>query len=497
MKFVRILLVFLTAAFIFSSCQKELSLELGNAKGTLKEDASGDCLPVLINGSYQKDTLLKPTNYVDIQVDITESGSYIIKSDTVNGYTFSATGAVSSTGLNTIRLLGSGRPINPGLDVFKVKFDTSICEINIVVTGTGGGGGGTAAVYTLGGSPGTCTGAIVSGTYMQGLILSPANTATVDVNVTTPGTYTLTSGPVNGVSFSGVGSFAAAGPNTITLTGSGTPTAAGPFNYPLTAGTSNCTFTVTYATPAAPATYNLSCTTPVLAGTYQAGTAMNTSNTLTVGVNVTAGGSYSITSTVVNGILFIGSGVLAATPASQTVTLTATGTPTAAGTFSYPLSGGGSTCTVPVTFIAGTSATDFINCNIDGVAATFNFMPDAVYDNTTVPGFNILDIFGSTNNTSTSPTFEIGIATPIAGPLPPGTYSVNQTTFFVIGDYNDAAGTSYTAQTDGTTQTNPFTVVVTSSNTTRISGTFSGTLKLGGTGAAKIITGGTFSVPVN
>ena len=493
MKSLRILTVFLTAAFIFSSCQKELSLELGNAKGTLKEDATGDCLPVLINGSYQKDTLLKPTNYVDVQVNFTESGSYVIKSDTINGYTFGASGAVSATGLSTIRLLGSGRPINPGLNVFKVKFDTSVCEINIVVTGSGGGGG-TTAVYTLGGSPGTCTGATLTGTYMQGLPLSPSNTATVDVNVTTTGTYTITAGPVNGVTFSGAGSFASAGPNTITLTASGTPTASGAFNYPLSAGTSNCTFSVTYAVSASPATYTLSCTAPVLAGTYQVGTPTTSANTLTVGVTVTAGGSYSITSTTVNGISFSGSGLLPATPASQTVTLTATGTPVATGTFTYPLTGGTSTCNASVTFTG--APTDFITCKIDGVASTFNFMPNATYDNTTVPGFNILDIFGSTNSTSTSPTFEIGIATAIPGPLPPGSYSVNQTTFFVIGDYVDAAGADYLAQTDGTTQTNPFTVVVTSSSTTRISGSFSGTLKLGGTGALKVITNGLFSVPV-
>jgi hypothetical protein len=136
MKLLRSFLLFLSAAFIIVSCQKELSFEEGTARGTLKEDATGECLPATVVGSYKRDTLLNTSNYVDIQVDITQTGTYVIKTDTLNGYSFSATGVAAVAGLNTIRLQASGRPVAAALDVFRVKFDTTSCEINIVVTGS-------------------------------------------------------------------------------------------------------------------------------------------------------------------------------------------------------------------------------------------------------------------------------------------------------------------------------------------------------------------------
>ena len=70
MKFLRLLPVLFGAAIVFVSCQKELSFEGGDATGTLKKDATGDCLPITINGTYKKDTLLTTSNSADISVDI-------------------------------------------------------------------------------------------------------------------------------------------------------------------------------------------------------------------------------------------------------------------------------------------------------------------------------------------------------------------------------------------------------------------------------------------
>lgn len=137
MKFVHFCLFVLVAGFIFSSCQKQLGYTVLDAKGTLKDNGSGDCLPVTIYGSYQKDTLLLSSNSVDVQVNFSQLGNYNIKTDTINGYSFSATGTAAIQGLNTIHMHASGRPILPEVDVFHVKFDTSTCEINIIVTGAG------------------------------------------------------------------------------------------------------------------------------------------------------------------------------------------------------------------------------------------------------------------------------------------------------------------------------------------------------------------------
>ena len=271
MKFVHFIIALFTVGILFSACQKEYSAENGNSVGTLQSNATGDCMPILVNGTYIKDTALKTSNYIEVKVNFSQSGAYLIKTDTINGYSFTGSGAVSVAGVSTVRLQGFGKPIGPSAaDIFQVKYQNSACEFSVPVTGSGGGGGGgSTAIYTLGGSPGSCTGAGLSGTYTQGIPTNASNTATVNVNVTQPGTYTITSGAlVNNVTFSGSGTFATAGANTIVLTATGNPAFAGPFTYPVSAGSSNCTFTVTYngGTPPPAGTDSLSA---VVNGVYK------------------------------------------------------------------------------------------------------------------------------------------------------------------------------------------------------------------------------------
>lgn len=164
MKFLRFFLFFSVMSFTLVSCEKELSQESGSAAGTLKNDASGDCLPATVNGNYQKDSVLKSSNSVDIQVNIDQVGSYYIKTDTVNGYSFSALGNALASGLNAVHLVGSGKPlaVGTGVDVFTVSFGTSHCTFNVVVTGTGGVTTGTITA-TVNGVPTTFnTGAIAT-----------------------------------------------------------------------------------------------------------------------------------------------------------------------------------------------------------------------------------------------------------------------------------------------------------------------------------------------
>jgi hypothetical protein len=75
--------------------------------------------------------------------------------------------------------------------------------------------------------------------------LTGANTVVLNVNVSTTGTYSITTAAVNGIQFAGTGTFSATGPQTVTLTGSGTPAAAGTNNYTANAGgTNTCIFSV-------------------------------------------------------------------------------------------------------------------------------------------------------------------------------------------------------------------------------------------------------------
>jgi hypothetical protein len=350
MKLVKYLLLAATSIFFIASCQKELDFETdGLAHGTLKSNITGDCLPSTINGIYKADSLLNNTNFIDIQVELTTTGTYDIKSDTINGYSFRGTGTLGFIGTNTIRLYATGKPVVAGTDAFTITFDNSICIINVTVIGAGTG----VAVYTLGGSPNTCSGAVVNGTYTAGTPLDVNNTVTITVNVTVPGTYTLATASVNGMVFTSIGVFTIGGVQAVTLNGTGTPAASGVFNVTPTNLASSCTFSITVV-GGGPAVYTLdgnpgACTGAVSAGTYTAGTVLTSANTVTVNVTVATAGTYTITSNTDDGISFSATNTFATT-GPQPVVLIGTGTPTAGGTFNFTATGaGGTSCTFSVT----------------------------------------------------------------------------------------------------------------------------------------------------
>ena len=93
--------------------------------GYAKTDSLFDCLPSTVTGTYQVDSTLGSGNYIDVQVDVNVAGLYTITSDTVNGYSFSGTGTFGNTGLNTVRLYGTGRPVLEGINTFIITYGQS------------------------------------------------------------------------------------------------------------------------------------------------------------------------------------------------------------------------------------------------------------------------------------------------------------------------------------------------------------------------------------
>jgi hypothetical protein len=234
-------LLILTSVF-FMACQKEVSFEQGSSTasvGSLSVDGSGNCLGAVVSGTYFADTAIKASNYVDISVQVDTAGTYTISSDTVNGYYFKATGTFTTTGAQTVKLIGGGKPLAAGTNIFTVTYNGTVCEFTVTVTAATPPGGG--SVFTI-----NCTGATPAGTYVAGTALTAANTITLNVNVTNIGSWSVTTAPaVNGIIFNGTGTFTTTGAQTIVLTGSGTPTAAGTFTYTVTGGTGTCTFQTT------------------------------------------------------------------------------------------------------------------------------------------------------------------------------------------------------------------------------------------------------------
>jgi hypothetical protein len=229
---------------LFFSCQdKYLTATIFNATGTLKNDANRECLPKTVVGTYIASKELGDTNYVYVTVDVKKDGNYSIKTNEVNGYSFSAGGVFTSTGLKQIRMVAKGKPLATGTNDFTVSFDTSTCHIMITVIAVGGNS--SVAAYTLTGSPSSCINAVVAGTYAKGAFLDTSNKVTLGVNVTASGTYSFSTNTVNGYKFSATGSFTALGNQTVVLVATGKPVNNGNDNFTVTGGASFCGFAVT------------------------------------------------------------------------------------------------------------------------------------------------------------------------------------------------------------------------------------------------------------
>jgi len=71
-----------------------------------------DCGTVTVNGTYISGTSLRPTNTITMDVDVTAlgNGQWSAETNTVDGIFFSGGGVFTSTGLQTITLLGHGTP---------------------------------------------------------------------------------------------------------------------------------------------------------------------------------------------------------------------------------------------------------------------------------------------------------------------------------------------------------------------------------------------------
>lgn len=140
MKAVKYLATVLAGIFLFAACQKEFSIESGlppgSAAGTLKDTLSGNCLPITVNGNYSKDNVLTDSNYVVVAVNFYTPGSYNIATDSSNGFSFQASGSTKDSGLQYIRLTGTGRPNLAQQTNFRVVFDTSVCIFSVNVTDT-------------------------------------------------------------------------------------------------------------------------------------------------------------------------------------------------------------------------------------------------------------------------------------------------------------------------------------------------------------------------
>ena len=123
------LMIFL---LLFQSCKKEYSFESGAG---ILSDSSGRCFDAVVHGTYKTGVALTADNYLLLPVNVTRTGHFSIQSDKVNGYSFSATGIFSHTGMDTVKLTGTGTPVQNSQNIFLVNYG-SRCSVYAEVIGT-------------------------------------------------------------------------------------------------------------------------------------------------------------------------------------------------------------------------------------------------------------------------------------------------------------------------------------------------------------------------
>ena len=363
-----VILFLFIITFLFASCNKELSLERapnsGTSSGTSVYTYSGaqtSCVTPIINGAYFVNTPVTAVNTIELQINVTKIGTYLITTSTINGIAFSASGTAITTGSQTIIFKATGKPLAKGSFSY-TPGDYNGCTFSITVgiatvTNT--------ATFTFPSAPNACANDTVYGTYLVGSALSATNRIKIPVNVTVAGDYSISTTTLNGISFNGAGTFTTTGVQSIILSGTGTPLLAGPFNY--SPGSNGCSFLITVLPAAPPAVFTFpsapnTCNPVTIKGSFVAGSALTATNTVALQVNVTKTGSYSITTNVINGISFTTTDVFTTT-GLQTITLTGNGTPTTAGSFDFLP--GNNSCAFSIKVTAATDAAVYAlgSCN--------------------------------------------------------------------------------------------------------------------------------------
>ena len=319
----------------------------GNTVAVPPQVACGTNQPALyqtqgcqVFGQYIAGIQLTASNYMAVIVNVQAPGSYSITSATINGMQFSGTGVLTHTGIDTIILPGNGMPVNTGTYTIPAAPGGIPCSSVVTVGVTN-----QPAVFSFGPSGGTCPNLSVAGNYVVNFPMNQTNFVTLTVNVTSPGYYDITTnGPVNGINFADSGVFTTTGPATVALVASGVPAAATTSTHVLQAnGVTGCSFDIiSTSTGSAVYTFNGapgSCAGATIAGTYQSGVQLLGQNTVALQLNVTSAGAYSITTNVINGFRFTGSGVFS-TLGAHIIVLTASGIPAAAGPTTFAANGG-------------------------------------------------------------------------------------------------------------------------------------------------------------
>ena len=117
---------------LLTACKKEFSIEsgkgfAGTASGSIL-DSAGTCQGIVAYGNFVVDTVLTDSNYILVKIVTTSAGRCKIATDTVNGMWFNDSVFELSSGPQTIKVKGYGKPILALASTFTVNFDSTSCQ---------------------------------------------------------------------------------------------------------------------------------------------------------------------------------------------------------------------------------------------------------------------------------------------------------------------------------------------------------------------------------
>jgi hypothetical protein len=275
MKFLKILPLILAGAFLLNACQKEYSVENGGLKvpaGNWEfKDSGMQYIGTLDTAFIVKQATGSELHLTGKSADGNQNFNLTLYADTFKIGSYKASLFQSS-----LNYSGSGKMIYQASELYG-EFIVNILSINAnLITGSFAGiakdtsgvlkqlfDGKFKAVFPslpvvpvsvgiLGNSAGNCEPVVLNGVYQQGISTTASNTVQVQVTVASPGTYTIFTDPVNGITFSNTATFTTTGQQSVLLNATGVPAFSGDQNFTLHYGNSQCAFKVTFLPGAAP-----------------------------------------------------------------------------------------------------------------------------------------------------------------------------------------------------------------------------------------------------
>jgi hypothetical protein len=203
-----------------------------------------DCSDIVVNGVYIEGTATTSGNYIAINLNVTKAGAFTFTVTSGNGYSFYLSGVALSVGAMTVNIPCQGTPVNVQNDI--LAFDgivlSSGCEPKVNVVSS-------VAEYSL-----NCSSIAVNGEYLKGQNLTGSNSITINLTVTSTGSYSITTPLTNGIRFSASGTFTTTGTHAVNLAGYGSPTVNSDFLISIEANTLQgndvCSATIPITLPA-------------------------------------------------------------------------------------------------------------------------------------------------------------------------------------------------------------------------------------------------------